>query len=123
MKFNEVATSGRDLHAVCAVLRKKIVMGAARSTARVFKNPPVVNWKDTDGTIPRDRNTVVMPTIATALIRISTGPSIPQIKIRNQEIEGPRRSIIHQEDRNSESLDTFINRISSQHRDPTPIWS
>ena len=40
-----------------------------------------------------------------------------------QGIDGPRRSIITQEVRNSDPLDTSINIIYSKHRDPTPTWN
>ena len=52
-----VATSRRGIRAVCAVLRKEIFAGAMRSTAGFLKDPNVINWKDTIGTIPVDRNT------------------------------------------------------------------
>ena len=56
-----VATSGRVFHVVRAVLHKEIVTGATRSTAGVFKDTPVANWKDASGPIPQGRNTIVMP--------------------------------------------------------------
>ena len=62
---DRVAVSGRTLHVVRMVLSKEIITGAVHSDARVFKNLPLVNWKDTDGTIPRERNTVGMPPRAT----------------------------------------------------------
>ena len=39
------------MYAVCAVLRKEIVTGVTCSSVGVVKDPPVVNWKCTDGTI------------------------------------------------------------------------
>ena len=65
---NGVATSGRDLHAVHAVLHKKIVTGATYNTAGVLKDPSVVNWKDTGGTIPVDTNTFGIPPITTTQV-------------------------------------------------------
>ena len=47
-----VALSGRYFHVVYAVLHKDIFTGAMRSVAGVLKDPLVVNWKDTGGTIP-----------------------------------------------------------------------
>ena len=91
-----VATGGRDLHAVCAVLRKEIVSGATRSTAGVLKDPPVENWKDTGGAIPVDRNTVGIPPRTTTQVHTGTGPSVPPISIWIHNIEGPRWSIITQ---------------------------
>ena len=95
----------------------------ARSAARVFKDPPVINLKEKCGTNPWYRNTVLLPSRATTPVWIGTGPSLPPISIRIQEIEGIRRSIIPQEVRNSEPLDASINRISSKHRDLVPNWS
>ena len=47
-----VATNGWSLHAVHAVIHKKIVTGATRSAAGVLKDPLVVNWKDSSRNIP-----------------------------------------------------------------------
>ena len=123
MTMDGVAASGSTLHAIHAVLHTEIVTGAARSAARVLKDPLVLNWKDVGRTNPQDRNTLRIPPRATTPVRIGTGTSVPPIIIRSQEIEGPRRSIINQEVRNSKPLETSINRISSKNRDPTPTWS
>ena len=56
-----VAASGGTLHVGRTILLKEIVTDAARSDALVFKDHTVVNWKDMDGTIPQDRNTVGTP--------------------------------------------------------------
>ena len=53
-----VKASGRTLHAQHTIILKEITMDAARSAARFFKDPLMVNWKDMDGTISRDRNDV-----------------------------------------------------------------
>ena len=45
------------------------------------------------------------------------------ISIGSQNIEGPTRSIILQEVRNTEPLDAFINRSPDKHRNITPTWS
>ena len=95
----------------------------ARSAARVFKDPPVINLKEKCGTNPWYRNTVLLPSRATTPVWIGTGPSLPPISIRIQEIEGIRRSIIPQEVRNNEPIDTSINRIFSKHRKPAPSCS
>ena len=118
-----VATSGRDLHAVRAILHKEIVKGETHSTAGVLKDPPVVNWKDKIGTIPVDRNTFEIPPRTNTQVCTGTGPSIPPISIGGQKIEVPRRSIIPQEVRNDRPLDSYINRNPAIHRDPTPSWS
>ena len=116
-------TSGNDLHAVRVVLHKEIVTGATRSTAGVLKVPPVVNWKDARGTIPRDINTVGIPPRTTKPVRTGTRPSAPPIIIGSQKIEGPRRPIIPHEIRNTEPLNASIHIVTSKHRDPTPTWS
>ena len=56
-----VLTSGRDLHAVRAVINKEIVTGTTRSAAGFLKDPPEENVKEIGGTIPVDRNTVGIP--------------------------------------------------------------
>ena len=106
-----VATSGRALHAVHAVLLKEIVTGATRSAAGVLKDPPVVNGKDTGGTISVDRNTFGIPPRTTTQVMTGTGPSVPPISIGIQKIDGTRQSIIPQEVRNAEPLDNSINII------------
>ena len=53
-----VVEGGGTLHAVRMILSNEIATDTAPSAARVFKDPPVVNWKDTDKNISRDRNTV-----------------------------------------------------------------
>ena len=108
---DEVATSGRYLHAVRVVLYRKTVMGATHSTVGVLKDPPVVNWKDTSGTTPVDRNTVGIPPITTTQVLTGTGPSATPISIGSQKIEVPRRSIILQEVRNAKPLKASINGI------------
>ena len=117
-----VAKSGRALHAVRAVLHKDIVTSATHSAAGVLKDSPVVNWKDTDRTIPVDRNTVGIPRITTIQVRNGTGPYVPPIIIGRQNIEGPRWSIIPTEVRNSKPLNASINIFPAKHRYPKPSW-
>ena len=106
-----VATSGRDLNAVREVLHKDIFMGASRSAAGVLKDPQVVNWKDTGGTIPVDRSTVRIPPRNTTQVWTGTGTSVSPIIIGLQNIEGPMRPIIPQEVRNFDPIDASINKI------------
>ena len=120
---DEFATSRRDLHAVHAVLHKEITTVATRSAAGVLKDPPVVNWKDTGGTIPVDINTSGIPPRTTTQVRTGAGPSVPPISIGSQKIEGSRRSIILQEVRNANPLNASINTFPVEHRDPTLGWS
>ena len=104
-----VATSRRALHAVCEVLHKDIVTGATCSTAVVPNDPLVINWKDAGESITVDKNTVGIPPRKTTQFLTGTGTSVPPISIWSQKIEGPRRSIIMQEARNSDPLDASIN--------------
>ena len=97
-----VATSGRALHAVRAVIHKEIVTGATHSDAGVLKDPLVVNWRDVGGTIPVDINTVGIPPRTTTKVCTCTGTSVSPIIIGSQNIEGPWRSIIPQEVRNAD---------------------
>ena len=71
------ATSGRALGAVRTVLHKEIVTGATRRAAGVLKDPLVVNWRDTGGTISVDRNTVGIPFRTTTRVWNGAGPSVP----------------------------------------------
>ena len=70
-----------------------------------------------------DINTFGIPPRTTTQVRIGTGPSVPLISIGSQNIEGPRRSIIPQEARNTKPLDDSINWFPAKHKDPTPNWS
>ena len=108
------------MHAVRTVLHKEIVTGATRRTESVLKDPLVVSWKETSGTITVDRNTARIPPRTTNQAWTGTEPSVPQISIGRQKIEGTRRSIITQEVRNSKPLDRSINIITARHRDPNP---
>ena len=56
MNADGVMTSRGDLHTVSTVHRKEIIMGATHSTAVVIKDPLVINWKDTSGPIPVDKD-------------------------------------------------------------------
>ena len=115
MKEDGVGTSGRELHVVRAVLHKEIVMGTTRSTVGVQKYPLVVDFKDTGGTIPVDINTVRIILRNTTQVWTSTGPSVPSIGIRIQNIEAPRRSIIPQEVRIANQLYASINIIPAKY--------
>ena len=117
---NRVAASGGNLHAVCTVLLKDIVTYTARSAARVFTDPLVVNWKDTSRTIPRDRNTSGIPPRATTSVRIITGPLVSPTRMGIQDIGSPRWFISPQEVMNAKPLNASINGISSKHREPAP---
>ena len=95
----------------------------AHSATHVLKDPVVVNWKDTGGTIPSDRNIVGMPSRTTNPVWIGTEPSVFPISIRIQEIDSPRRYIIPQEVSSADPLDASTTRISSKHSASLPISS
>ena len=88
-----VALSGETLHAHRTVILKEIVTDATQRNAHVFKYPPVVNWIDTDMTIPQDGNTVGMPPILNTPVRIGAGPSVSPTRMGSQNIGSPRGSI------------------------------
>ena len=93
------------------------------SDVGVLKYPPVVNWRDASGPIPQDRNNFRIPPRTTTPVQTGNGPSVPLIIIWSQKIEGPRRTIIPQEVRNTEPLNAPINIITSKHTGTTPTWS
>ena len=111
------------LHTIRTVLHKEIFMGTACITTGVLKYPTVVNWRDTNGPIPVDRNTVgILPWTTTQVLTGTENYAYP-ISIGSQSIEGPMWSIIPQKARNAKPLDASINRFPAEHRDPTPGWS
>ena len=102
-------TCGGDLHAVHTVLSYEIVTGVAPRTARVFKDPPVVNWKVTSSPIPIDMNTFGVSPRSTTQVMTGTGTSVPPIRISSQKIGIPRESIGSQKVRNAHPLKFSIN--------------
>ena len=98
-------------------------MDAARSGTRVSKDPTVVYWKETDGTIPWDGNTVGMVERLTNTICIGAGPSVSPTNMGSQEIGSPSGSIGPQEVRDVQPLDTPINVIYTKHREPAQNFS
>ena len=117
----EVAASSGTLHAHQTIISEDIVTDVARSGVRIFKDPTVVNWKDTDRTIPRDGNTVRMLPILTTPVWIGSEASVSPTDTISQEIGSPSGSIGPQEVRDAQPLDTSINGIYVKHRDPATI--
>ena len=76
------------------IISKEIVADTSRSGAHVFKDPKVVNWKDTDGTISRDGNTVKMVERLNNPVWIGAGPSVSPNRMGSQEIGIPVRSTV-----------------------------
>ena len=71
-----VAASSGTLHSRQTIRSKEIVTDTARSGVRVFRDPTVVNWIDTDRTIPRDGNISRNPPRLTTPVWIGDGPSV-----------------------------------------------
>ena len=117
-----VLTCGGALHAVHMVLSKEIVMGAVPSTARVFKDLPVVNWDFESRPIPIDMNTVVLSPRSTTKVLTGTGTSAPPICIKSQEIVSPRGSTRTQEFKLLPSIQNFHSSIFSWTWAPSPIF-
>ena len=111
------------MHAVHKVLSEEIVTGAASRAARVFKDPPVVNWKVGSRLIPIDMNSVGLSSRATTQVLTGTGTSVPPICIRRQQIGCSRGVIGPQKVRNAHPFKTSNNLFSSKHGHPTPIFS
>ena len=103
--------------------QKDIVTDAARSGVKILQTPREVSQTVRDGFVPRDINAA----IATARLTlrrpnfISTSESPTQTGTKY--IVSPRRSIIPQEVKNAEPLDTSFNRFRDEHGHPTPIFS
>ena len=117
------ASSSGTLHARQKISSKEIVTDLARGGAHVFKDPTVVNWKDTYGEIPQDGNTVGIPPILTTPVYIGDRPSVSPTRMRSQDIGSPSGSISPQEVRNALPFDTSINVIYDKYRDPAPTFS
>ena len=109
------AASSGSLHEHQTISFKEIVIEAAHIDTRFFKDYKMVNWKDTDGTIPREGNTVRMVGIFTTPVIIGVAPSVYPTRMGSQEIGIPSRSIGPQEVRDSQPLDTSINGISAKY--------
>ena len=118
-----VLICGGALHAVRKVLTEEIITGAAFSSARVFKDPPGVNWKVTSRPIPTEMSTVGVSPISSTQVMTGSGTSEPPIRIRSQGIGSPRGSIVPQKVRNANPFKTSIYQLSPKHGHPTPIFS
>ena len=72
---NAVAADRGTTHAHQTISSKVVVTDAARSGARVFRDPTTINRKDMDGTIPQYRNTSKIPPILTSSLLVDGGTS------------------------------------------------
>ena len=68
------------MHAVHMVLTEEMFTGVAPSSALVFKDPHVVNWRVKIRLIPIDMNNVGVSPRATTQVLIGTGTSTPPIR-------------------------------------------
>ena len=80
----------------------------------------MVNCKDTDGINPQEINTVKTLPIFTTPVMIGAGPSASPTRIRIQDIDIQRWSIVTQEVRIDQPFDTSFNGISAKQRYPAP---
>ena len=117
------AASNVNLHAHQTISLKNIVTDAAHRGARVFQYYTVVNWKNTDRTIPQYVNTSGSPPRSTNPVWICAGPSAYPTLMGSQEIGSLSGSIGPEEVRNAQPFDTSINGISAKHKDPAPNFS
>ena len=83
----------------------------------------VVNRKDTDRKIPRDRNTSISPSRLTPPVRISGGTSVSPTRKSRKEISIPSGPIGPVEVRNTQPFHTSIHGNSSEQGDPAPTFS
>ena len=98
-------------------------MDAASSAACVFQTPTDVRRHDTDRTTPQDGKKSIRSTRLTSPVRIGGSTTVYPTRTGIQEIISPRGSIGPQEVRDTQPLDTSINGIYAEHRDPAPTWS
>ena len=120
---DDIASSRGTLHARYTITSKEIVTDAACSGARLFRDHTVINWKETDGTIPWYGNTYGRPPRLTTPIRIGGGASVSPTRTDIQEIGSPIGNIGPEEVRNAQPLHTSIYGIPSEHRNPAPTSS
>ena len=118
-----VVASIVTLHARQTISLKEIFTDVARSGARVFQDPAVVNRKDTERKIRRFGSTCRSPTIFSSLLWIGGGSSFSPTRIGSQKISIPSASIVPVEVRNAQPLHTSIHINSAKLRDPTPNFS
>ena len=119
----DAAGSGETLHARHRIISKEIVIDAARSAAHVFQTPEDVIRNGTDKTTPLEDNPAIGSTRLTSPIRIGVSTTGSPSRTGRQDIRSPREYIGPQWIRDAQPLDTSINGIYSNYRDPAPIFS
>ena len=97
--------------------------GCGAQRCACFQRSPGVKldrhaWENSTG-----QKTVGIPPILTTPVRIGAGPLVYPTRIGSKDIGSPRGSIGTQEVRDVQPLDSSINRIYTEHRDPAPNWS
>ena len=81
-----VADGRGTTHELQTIALKVIVTDAAHICARVFRDPADVNWKGTDGTIPRDGNTSKRSPRLTFPVLIGGGTTVSSTITGSHEI-------------------------------------
>ena len=97
-------------------------MDVARSAAHVFRTPANVSRHSTYGTTTWDGKTAVGSTRLTSPVLIGDSTTGSPSRTGNQDIISTRVSIGNQWIWDAQPLDTSINGIYSEHRDPAPIF-
>ena len=82
--------SGDTLHVRCTIISEDIITDAERSTTYDFWTPDDVIRHGTDGTNPRDVNTVIGSTRLALPVRIGGSTTGSQIRTWSQYIISPR---------------------------------
>ena len=98
-------------------------MDVAQSAAHFYQTPADLSRHVTDGTTPSDGNTNIGSTRLAYPFQIGVSTTVSPSRTGSQDIISPRGSIGPQWSRYAQPLDTFINGIYSEHRDPAPTWS
>ena len=119
----EAAGSGDTLYVRRTILLMEIVTDTTYSAAHDFRTPADVSQHVTDRSTPWEGNTPKSSTRLTSSVWIVSSNTGSPTRTGSQDIISPRGSIGPQEVRDSQPLDTSIDGIYSNHRDPAPRWS
>ena len=105
------------------ILSKYIFTDVVQSAARFYRTPADLSRHGTDGTTPSDGKTNIGSARLDSPFQIGVSTTVSPSRTGSQDIISPRGSIGPQWSRYAQPLDTFINGIYSEHRDPAPTWS
>ena len=118
-----VAADIGTAHARQTPTLKVIVTDAARSSARIFRNPGDVSLTVRYGNTPRDGNTYISPPRFNYPVLVGTGTTISPTRTGIQEIGSPKGPTGPVEVKNSQIFHTSINGYLTDNRDSTPTFS